>query len=70
MNGTFDSAAGTITVPVPLEMLSAKPGTKITNGTQADSGFSGVLAIPSAWASQASMPSDTLILTKTFVVGK
>lgn len=70
VHGEFDAAAGTITVPVPVEMLGAKPGSKIVNGTQADSGFSGVLAIPSAWASQASMPSDTLILVKTFVVGK
>jgi hypothetical protein len=70
VNGTFDTAAATITVPVTLEMLGAKAGSVIAHGTQADSGFSGVLTIPSAWASQSSMPSDTILLTKTFRVPK
>lgn len=68
VNGTFDTGAGTITVPVTLELLGAKPGSKITHGSQADSGFQGVWAIPSAFVSQGSMPLDELLLTKTFVV--
>lgn len=68
VNATFDAAAGTITIPVPLEMLGAEPGSKIINGTQAGSGFTGVWAIPSAWASQSSMPLDDLMPLKTFVV--
>ena len=68
VNATFDVAAGTITIPVPLELLGAKPGSKITNGIQTGSNFSGIWAIPSAWASQADMPKDELILTKTYTV--
>lgn len=68
VNGAFDTAAGTITVPVTLEMLGAKSGSKIAHGTQAGSSFGGVWAIPSAFMSQASMPKDELVLTKTFTV--
>ena len=68
VNATFDAATGTITIPVPTELLGAKKGSKIINGTQPGSGFTGVWAIPSAWASQSSMPLDDLIPTKTFVV--
>jgi hypothetical protein len=70
VNGTFDAAAGTISVPVPIDLLGAKPGSKITHGTQPGSLFAGVWAIPSVWASQGDMPKDELILVKTFVVGK
>ena len=68
VNGEFDAGAGTITVPVPLEMLGAKPGSKIAHGIQPGSNFAGVWAIPSAWASQGNMPLDELVLTKTYVV--
>lgn len=68
VNGAFDAAAGTITVPVSLELLGAKPGSKIAHGIQAGSNFAGVWAIPSAWASQGNMPLDELVLTKTYVV--
>ena len=68
VNGSFDAAAGTITVPVSLELLGAKPGSKIAHGIQPGSNFAGVWAIPSAWASQGNMPLDELILTKTYVV--
>ena len=40
VNATFDAASGTITIPVPLELLGAKPGSKIANGTQPGSNFS------------------------------
>ena len=68
VHGTFDTATGTITVPVPLKLLGAKKGTEIANGTQPGSAFSGVWAIPSAWVSQGDMPKDELIITKTYVV--
>lgn len=68
VTATFDVAAGTITIPVPLELLGAKSGSKITNGIQTGSNFSGIWAIPSAWASQADMPKDELIITKTYTV--
>ena len=70
VHANFDPGAGTITVPVPLELLKAKPGTKIANGTQPGSNFSGVWAIPSAWASQGNMPLDELVMNKTYVVPK
>ena len=64
--GAFDAAAGTITITVPLEALGAKPGSKITPGTNI---FGGSLsATPSAWGTLDSMPMDTLAITKTFVV--
>ncbi|MDQ3963755.1 MAG: hypothetical protein M3277_07590 [Actinomycetota bacterium] len=70
VHGTFDTAAGTITVPVSLEMLGAKPGSRIEHGTQPGSNFSGVWAIPSAFFSQADMPKDEMLLSKAFVVPK
>ena len=68
VQGTFDTATATITIPVPLELLGAKVGSKITGGTQPGSGFSGIWAIPSAFVSQASMPLDDLIITKVYTV--
>ena len=68
VNGTFDAASGTVSVPVPLELLGAKPGSKISNGMQSGSNFQGVWAISSAWASQGNMPLDEVIITKTYVV--
>ena len=68
IQATFDPATGEITIPVPMAMLGAKPGTKIASATQPDSGFSGVNAMPSAFYSQASFPSDTLIPTKVYTV--
>lgn len=67
-SGTFDTAAGTITVPVSLELLGAKPGSKIAHGTQPGSNFAGIWAIPSAFMSQGNMPYDELLLSKTFTV--
>jgi hypothetical protein len=68
VQATFDPGAGTITVPVTLAMLKAKPGSKIGSGTQAASGFSGLSATPSAFYSHSAAPYDFLIPTKTFVV--
>ena len=68
VNATFDAAGATITIPVPLELLGAKPGSKIANGTQTGSNFSGIWAIPSAFVSQGNMPLDALVITKTYKV--
>ena len=70
VNGTFDVAEGTITVPVPMELLGAKKGSRITHGVQPGSNFAGVWAISSVLLSQGNMPLDEMILTKTFVVPK
>jgi hypothetical protein len=70
VNATFDSASGTITIPVPLTLIKAKPGSKIAHGSQPGSGFQGIWAIPSAFVSQGNMPLDELLMTKTYVVPK
>jgi hypothetical protein len=70
VNGAFDPAAATITIPVPLELLGAKPGSVIAHGIQPGSNFAGVWAVPSAWASQGDMPLDEMIITKPYKVPK
>jgi hypothetical protein len=66
VQATFDPAEGTITIPVPLEALKAKKGTKIAPGTNIFGGS--VSASPSAFLTNSAMPMDTLTTTKTFVV--
>ena len=63
---TFDAAAGTITIPVPTDVLGAKSGTKIAP----EAGIFGgtISAAPSAWGTFDSFPMDTLSATKTFIV--
>lgn len=68
VQATFDAATGTITIPVPLKLIGAKPGSKIAGATQAESGFSGLSAAPSAFYSHSAAPYDTLMITKIFVV--
>ena len=66
INATFDAAAGTITVPVPLEALKGKNGSKIIPGA---TNFGGTIyAAPGVFATVASLPHDTLAATETFVV--
>ena len=66
IQATFDSAAGTITIPVPLEALGAKPGSKITPGVNIFGGS--VSATPAAFVTNSAMPMDTMTVLKTFVV--
>lgn len=62
----FDATAGTITIPVPIDALGAKPGSKITGAMGTfDSTIS---AAPSAFLTYGSFPMDGLLTTKTFVV--
>jgi hypothetical protein len=69
VQATFDSAAGTITIPVPLEALKAKVGSKIGPGTNASFG-STLYASPAAVVSSANLPHDTMVSTGTFTVPK
>lgn len=68
IQGVFDPATATITVPVPVDALGAKPGSKISGiaGT-----FGGTIsAAPSAFLTSSDMPMDLLVTTKTFVLPK
>lgn len=67
VHATFDTATGTITVPVPLELISAKPGSKIGPGTNAVFGAT-IYSAPAAVTSNANGPHDTMVVTGTFVV--
>lgn len=66
INSTFDSGAGTITIPVPLETLEGKPGSKIT---PLPSSFGdSIYAAPAFLVSSTAAPADTMQVTETFVV--
>jgi hypothetical protein len=66
IQAAFDAAAATVTIPVPLEMINAKHGSKIAPGTNI---FGGSLsATPAAFLSSTAAPLDTLTITETFVV--
>ena len=68
VQASFDAAAGTITIPVPGEMIGAKKGSKITPAANLFGGT--IAAAPSAFLTSAASPMDTLAVTKTFVVKK
>ena len=68
IQATFDAAKGTITIPVTLEQISAKPGSKIAPGVGI---FGGTIeAAPAAFFSRSDMPADTLTIAKTYTVTK
>ncbi|MBA2726097.1 MAG: hypothetical protein H0U53_08915 [Actinobacteria bacterium] len=66
VQAAFDAAKGTITIPVPLELIGAKKGSKIGPGV----GLFGstVEAAPAAFLTSGSFPSDGLLILKTYVV--
>ena len=67
-HATFDAAESTITIPLLLEVLKAKPGSKIDPGV---SSFGGTIyAAPAVLVSNTSLPHDTMIVTDRFVVPK
>ena len=68
VHATFDAATGTITIPVPLETIKAKPGSKIGPGVTTLGGT--VYAAPAAVVSHASLPNDTMTVLKSFTVPK
>ena len=68
IQAVFDAEAATITIPVPVEALGAKPGSKIVGmaGT-----FGGTIsAAPAAFFTRSDFPMDQLFTTKTFVLPK
>jgi hypothetical protein len=70
VQATFDAAASTITIPVPLELMGAKLGSKIGPGSS-DGGYSGnVFSVPTAFYSLGNFPHDGLSVLKTFTVPK
>lgn len=69
VQATFDSAAATITIPVPLEVIKAKPGSKIGPGTNTVFGAT-IYASPAAVSANANGPHDTMLATGTFTVPK
>ena len=68
VNATFDAASATITIPVSLDVLGAKAGSKIAPATGTFGGT--VAAVPSAFLSANNLPLDALVATKTFTVPK
>jgi hypothetical protein len=68
VHGVFDPAEGTITIPVPLEVLGAKPKTTIAPNASLFGGA--IYAAPAAVVTNASVPADTLTVAKTFTVPK
>jgi hypothetical protein len=68
VHAKFDAASATITIPVPLEMIDAKPGSKITPLASLFGGT--IYAAPAALVTNASLPADTMLITKTFTIPK
>lgn len=68
VTATYDTAAATITIPVPLEMIKAKPGSKVNPGASTLGGS--IYAAPAAMVSHASLPADTLTVTGVYKIPK
>lgn len=64
----FDTASKSITIPVPLALIHAHPGSKIGAGINIFGGS--ISAAPSAFLSSSAGPSDVMAITKTFTVPK
>ena len=69
VKAVFDTASGTITIPVPLEAIGAKAGSKIGPGTNSVFGAT-IYASPAAGTANANGPHDTMTATGTFTVPK
>ena len=66
VNATFDATAATITIPVPLELVSAKIGSKV--GPMAGT-FGAIYAAPGVLVTQNALPHDSIpMVTKTVVL--
>lgn len=66
VNATFDPAEGTITVPVPLEAVEAKPGSQIAPGASLFGGT--IYAAPGVLVTQASLPHDIMTVSETYTI--
>ena len=66
VEAVFDAAEATITIPVSLELLKAKHGSKIAP----EAGIFGgtISAAPSAILTYGDFPMDVMVVTETFVV--
>jgi hypothetical protein len=71
VHATFNGDDSTITIPVPLELVGAKPGSKIAYGMSdfATTCGGSIIAILSTFTSTCpSYPNDVMQMTGTFVV--
>jgi len=68
VSATFDPAAGTITIPIPLSLVKAKPGSEIGPGVTTLGGT--VYATPAVMVTNAAVPNDTMVVTGTYVIPK
>jgi hypothetical protein len=66
LHATFDSAAGTVTIPVPTDVIKAKPGAKI--GPGASSLGMTIYCATAAFITNASLPNDQMMVTGTYVI--
>jgi hypothetical protein len=66
VNGTFDADKATITIPVPMKAIKAKPGTKIAPGVS--SYGPAIYSTPAAFVSNATLPHDTMNVLKTYKI--
>ena len=70
VHATFDAASSTITIPVPLELMGAKLGSKIGPAISGG-GYSGnIFSTPTAFYSLGNFPHDGLTVLKTYTVPK
>ena len=65
VRASFDVDEARITIPVPLKMLGARPGSEIVT---ANSFFGGIMAMPAAYGSLRRGPSDQMFPRKPFVI--
>ena len=65
-NATFDAAAGTITIPVPLEVFKATVGSTI--GPGASTFGPPIYAVPALFVSSPNAPSDTMEVPTSYVI--
>ncbi len=68
VQGIFDAAAATITIPVPMELIAAKAGSKITGGTGLFGGS--VEAAHAAFLTSGNGPADALVVLVEYTVPK
>ncbi|MFN2524825.1 MAG: hypothetical protein ABR505_00950 [Actinomycetota bacterium] len=70
VHGTFEAGTGLITVPVPLELLGAVPGSVITGGATPfmEGQGANIGVFPSVFVSNSGGPKDIAVMTGTFVV--
>jgi hypothetical protein len=66
VQATFDAAAATITVPVPMKLIKAKAGSRIGPAAAAAGGT--ITVSPSAFFTYTGGPFDYMNVTKTFKV--